>query len=144
MLAMAGALADSCSGELQIVSCWNYEYEEFLRHNPWAPVPEDKIQPAVKSSQSDHLNALEKLIEQAGIADRSNNHVQQLRGSPDTLIPQFVENNDIDILVMGTLARTGIPGFTIGNTAENIVQKLSCSLLALKPHGFVSPVKAYE
>ncbi|MFO0070344.1 MAG: universal stress protein, partial [Alphaproteobacteria bacterium] len=30
-----------------------------------------------------------------------------------------------------------------GNTAENILQKLSCSLLALKPNGFVSPVKAY-
>lgn len=142
MLSMAGTLADRCSGELQIVSCWNYEYEEFLRHNPWAPVPEDKIRQAVKNSQSDHLSALEKLIEQAGKADRKKNHIQQLRGSPDTLIPQFVEDKDIDILVMGTLARTGIPGFTIGNTAENIVQKLSCSLLALKPQSFVSPVKA--
>jgi len=54
-----------------------------------------------------------------------------------------VENKNIDILVMGTVARTGIPGFVIGNTAENIVQKLSCSLMALKPRGFVSPVKAY-
>ena len=49
----------------------------------------------------------------------------------------------IDILVMGTVARTGISGFIIGNTAENTVQKLSCSLMALKPQGFVSPVKAY-
>lgn len=31
----------------------------------------------------------------------------------------------------------------IGNTAENILQKIDCSLLALKPLGFVSPVKAY-
>lgn len=44
---------------------------------------------------------------------------------------------------MGTVARTGIPGFIIGNTAENILQKIDCSLLALKPLGFVSPVKAY-
>jgi nucleotide-binding universal stress UspA family protein len=54
-----------------------------------------------------------------------------------------VEDREIDILVMGTVARTGLPGFVLGNTAENIVQKLSCSLLALKPQGFVSPVKAY-
>jgi nucleotide-binding universal stress UspA family protein len=44
---------------------------------------------------------------------------------------------------MGTVARTGISGFIIGNTAENILQKIDCSLLALKPQGFVSPVKAY-
>lgn len=49
----------------------------------------------------------------------------------------------MDILVMGTVARTGIPGFIIGNTAENVFQKLSCSLMALKPQGFVSPMKAY-
>ncbi|HRE31359.1 MAG TPA: universal stress protein, partial [Candidatus Berkiella sp.] len=35
-----------------------------------------------------------------------------------------------------------IPGFIIGNTAENVLQKISCSLLALKPNGFISPVKS--
>ena len=44
---------------------------------------------------------------------------------------------------MGTVARSGIPGFLIGNTAEDIVQKLTCSLVALKPNDFVSPVAAY-
>lgn len=44
---------------------------------------------------------------------------------------------------MGTVARTGIPGFIIGNTAENTLREIRCSLLALKPNGFVSPVKAY-
>jgi len=44
---------------------------------------------------------------------------------------------------MGTVARTGISGFIIGNTAENILEEISCSLIALKPEGFVSPVKAY-
>ena len=63
------------------------------------------------------------------------------RGQADKLIPDFVADHDIDILVMGTVARTGIPGFIIGNTAENIVQELSCSLLALKPDDFESPVK---
>lgn len=33
--------------------------------------------------------------------------------------------------------------FIIGNTTENIVQELSCSLIAFKLEGFVSPVKAY-
>jgi universal stress protein E len=69
--------------------------------------------------------------------------VDHLKGNPEKIIPQFIEEKKIDILAMGTVARTGIPGFIIGNTAENILQKISCSLLALKPNGFVTPVKAY-
>lgn len=46
------------------------------------------------------------------------------------------------MLVMGTVARTGVAGFFMGNTAENISQRISCSLFALKPKGFISPVKA--
>lgn len=41
------------------------------------------------------------------------------------------------------VGRTGIPGFVIGNTAEDTLREIRCSLLALKPNGFVSPVKAY-
>jgi len=41
---------------------------------------------------------------------------------------------------MGTVVRTGIEGFFIGNTAERILGQLRCSVLAVKPDGFVSPV----
>ncbi|CSB52471.1 universal stress protein family 1 [Vibrio cholerae] len=67
--------------------------------------------------------------------------IHHLHGKPDELIPEWVTQENIDILVMGTLARTGISGFVIGNTAENIVQSIECSLVALKPEGFVSPIK---
>ena len=56
------------------------------------------------------------------------------------LIPDFVRKNDIDLIVMGTLARSGIKGFLIGNTAEKIVSEIHCSVLAVKPDGFVSPI----
>lgn len=143
MLEMAASLAGTCSGRLRIIACWNYEYEEFLRHNPWAPVPDEKIRDAVYHSKTSHLAALEELVDQAGLAE-DQYQIEHEKGRPGELIPQFVQAHDIDILVMGTVARTGIPGLTIGNTAETILQKLPCSLLALKPHGFVSPVKAYE
>jgi nucleotide-binding universal stress UspA family protein len=41
---------------------------------------------------------------------------------------------------MGTVARTGIPGLIIGNTAEAILDQITCSVLAAKPPGFVTPV----
>jgi nucleotide-binding universal stress UspA family protein len=41
---------------------------------------------------------------------------------------------------MGTVARTGIDGLFMGNTAESIIGQLDCSILTVKPPGFTSPV----
>ena len=46
----------------------------------------------------------------------------------------------MDLVVMGTVSRTGIPGLLIGDTAEVILNNLECSVLAVKPTGFVTPV----
>ena len=43
-----------------------------------------------------------------------------------------------DVLVMGTVARVGIPGILMGNTAEEVLSNLDCAVLALKPKGFKS------
>ena len=45
-----------------------------------------------------------------------------------------------DVIVMGTVARTGVPGFIMGNTAETILNQIDCSVLAIKPPGFETPV----
>ncbi len=63
------------------------------------------------------------------------------RGEPQDAIPEFAVAEGIDLLVMGTVARAGIPGMLIGNTAERVLRKLPCSVLTVKPDGFVSPVR---
>lgn len=141
LLEVARSLADSCSGALHIVSCWDYAYESYLRGNMWMKIADEELNAKVEEAKHNHLEQLNQTIGKAGISGQQSIH--HLRGQADTLIPAFVRDHPIDILVMGTVARTGISGFLIGNTAENIVQQLTCSLMALKPKGFVSPVKAY-
>jgi nucleotide-binding universal stress UspA family protein len=63
------------------------------------------------------------------------------RGEPQEVIPEFVVSEGIDMLVMGTVARGGISGMLIGNTAERVLRKLPCSVATVKPDGFVSPVR---
>ena len=48
------------------------------------------------------------------------------------------------LIIMGTVGRTGIPGFIMGNTAETILNRIDCSVLAIKPDGFVTPVRLAE
>ncbi len=141
LLQLSRSLADTCNGELVIISCWDYQFENFLRRNPWVQTDEGQILKTIMDTDHQHRAGLDRLIQESGIEGRCV--VRHLRGQADEKIPQSVETGGIDILVMGTLARSGISGFVIGNTAENVLQKLGCSLLALKPSGFVSPVRPY-
>lgn len=64
-----------------------------------------------------------------------------LYGDPAEIIPNYAEEKKMDIVVMGSVARSGIPGLLVGNKAERIVGALDCSVLAIKPDGFESPVR---
>ena len=64
-----------------------------------------------------------------------------IEGDATHVVPSLASQLDADLIVMGTVARTGIAGFFIGNTAESILTSIDCSVLAVKPPGFVSPVK---
>lgn len=62
------------------------------------------------------------------------------RGAAEQVIEEASSRMDADVVVMGTVARTGLGGLFIGNTAENIINSLERSVLAVKPEGFVSPL----
>lgn len=141
LLRLSRGLADTCSGQLYIVSCWDFEFEDHLRHSPWILMPEQDIAKKVNAADRDHQVALEALVQESGIGGRMD--VYRPRGRPEHEIPRLADSLEVDVLVMGTVARTGIAGLTMGNTAENASAEIKCSLLALKPSGFVSPVRAY-
>ncbi|MEJ8562580.1 universal stress protein [Yoonia sp. GPGPB17] len=88
--------------------------------------------------------AMRRLIDTVG-ADQSGRDYPMLtphliRGAPETVIAQQSQALGADVVVMGTVARTGLSGVFIGNTAENIINTLECPVLAVKPEGFVSPL----
>ncbi|HVA48766.1 MAG TPA: universal stress protein [Pirellulales bacterium] len=67
-------------------------------------------------------------------------HIVEGLSIADTAVLDFIRVHHVDLLVMGTMARSGIPGVFIGNTAERLVTHVPCSLLAVKPADFTSPI----
>ena len=67
-------------------------------------------------------------------------HVHLLKGHARDVIPKFAAKQRVELIVMGTVGRTGIPGVIIGNTAEAILNQVECSVIAVKPPGFETPV----
>ncbi|WP_410509386.1 universal stress protein [Methanosarcina hadiensis] len=55
-----------------------------------------------------------------------------LEGSPAQEIVDFAEENDIDLIVMGTLGKTGIERFLLGSVAQNVVRHFSKAVLVVR------------
>jgi len=68
-----------------------------------------------------------------------NTHVKE--GLPETVIAQVAEKVDAELVILGTIGRTGISAALIGNTAEHVIDQLDCDVLALKPDGYTSPLQ---
>ena len=125
-------------GELHVVHCWEQFFEKMIRgRNMLTHAEASKLN---KETGKIHRQWFDKLIDKFR-SDGMKPKVHLLAGEPHVLIPELVKKSRIDMVVMGTVARTGLSGFFIGNTAEKIIQELTCSVLAVKPDGFETPVK---
>ena len=110
----------------------------------------ERIAAYIEKEHALHQNGLhmlaENLRERIGTEayDYLSPRVHLPKGQAQKKIAAMADELRADLLVMGTVARTGISGFIIGNTAEAILDQLECSVLAVKPPGFVTPVKLSE
>jgi len=55
-----------------------------------------------------------------------------LEGTPANELVDFAERSDIDLIVMGTLGRTGIQKFLLGSVAENVVRHSKRPVLVVR------------
>ena len=89
----------------------------------------DRIEIIMKEKQ-DRKKHMDRIIED-GLTMPSSPITILMEGEAQEKIPEYVKDNDIDLIVMGTVCRTGIPGYFIGNTAESILSEVSCSVLTV-------------
>ncbi|HLA30201.1 MAG TPA: universal stress protein [Pseudomonas sp.] len=61
-----------------------------------------------------------------------------VEGPADVLIPQMAHQLNAGVTVIGTVARTGIAGALIGNTAEVVLDSLESDVLVLKPDDIIA------
>jgi len=136
ILQLASSMARKESGELHIIHVWHLFDEHYVRNGG---MTEKDVQEAKAQEKLQYKQRFDTLMSQVDVTDLKL-HLHLIEGDPDERIPELVMEQGIDLLVMGTLCRTGIAGFLIGNTAEEVLNQVDCSVLTLKPEGFVTPV----
>jgi universal stress protein E len=133
---LAARLARANGAQLDLLHAWFLQFEKALRINESDAAfhTVDDMLRDLRSLQRTRLQSLARM--QADLAPA----LHLVKGRAQEVIPRFVHKHRVQLVVMGTVGRTGVAGLFIGNTAERILQQLDCSVLAIKPEGFVSPI----
>ncbi len=133
-------------GQVTAVEVHLLHVVDFPLDRHWAPSLPDAREETYRRRVREHaVKELEGQIDRAGARSlRPPVHVHlldEIGTLADEGILGFLQKHPMDLLVMGTIGRSGLAGVMIGNTAERLLPQLSCSLLAIKPKDWVSPVK---
>ncbi|HEU4618835.1 MAG TPA: universal stress protein [Gammaproteobacteria bacterium] len=142
ILETAATLAALDGAALHVLHAWRV-FGEVLLRRPRPLVSDPEVDYIVGGALNRHVALVDALVEKTPLAGVTpEKHV--VHQNPAHAIIDFVEREAVDLLVLGTVARTGVAGFLIGNTAERVLDEVTCSVIALKPAGFVSPVRPEE
>ena len=146
VMELAGSLAVSEFAELHVVHTWEAIGESAMRDGAFISQPEEKVNAYVEQVRQHHAQLLDALMRETGekLGTDAMDYIKPqrhlLKGSARKEVPALTGQLQVNCIVMGTVARTGVRGFIMGNTAETILEQISCSVLAIKPPGFVTPV----
>ncbi len=135
IFAAAAAIAVKLGASLTAIHCWAIYGESLVRDYMTAAEFKDIEQATHDLGQTGLQTLCAELTEKP-----AELHLKMLRGLPNAEIPAFANANQFDLAVMGTVARSGISGALLGNTAEEVLPRLQGSILAIKPDDFVGPV----
>lgn len=138
IIEIAHSLAQREDGKAYYLHSWRWEHEAMLR-GPRFKLPDEEAQKIKSTIYNERKTDLLSLLQ--------NNHIhfekEQLHlreGISSDIIQQTIEDLDIDVVVMGSVARSGIPGLLIGNKAEKLLNSINRTVLTVKPDGFQTPV----
>ncbi|MDZ4687523.1 MAG: universal stress protein [Planctomycetaceae bacterium] len=126
-VAAAGAL----NAKLFLVHALEFPFEAYMRT---AGVSEQQVADYRKKMHAEAQHNLQQHLHQTDYRTvQPGVKIEVIEGQPDDVIPKFIDDNEIDLLVIATHGRSGFSGLLLGNTAERILPHAHCSLLVTRP-----------
>ena len=145
ILEMSTSMALAEYSEAHIVHAWEVFGESLLTSHKFN-FSEAEFEAMLEEEATGRRRWLKNLVKNYDTSSDPNSadvldlHLHVVKGPAQFVVSDLARELAVDLVVMGTVARTGIDGFFMGNTAESILGQLNCSVLTIKPPGFNSPV----
>jgi universal stress protein E len=128
---LSASVADALGAKLHIVHAYSLSME--------AQLGDEETRLSYGRQKREGVIAhIERILSTTPLAGAADIHVGLT--SPTQAVLEGVARLRPGLVVMGTVSRGGIPGLLMGNTAERLINRIDCALLAVKPKEFVCPV----
>jgi universal stress protein E len=130
----AQGLALQCDAELHLAFAFQPLPQEYAAADFQALIPRD-LYDTMEQTQRERFE---------GFADRYGVPAERrhfLGGPPGEALARLAAQSGIDVIVLGSVHRTGVERLMMGSTAEVILDRVPCSVLAIKPGGFAAEVR---
>jgi nucleotide-binding universal stress UspA family protein len=125
ILDVAAGLAQ---GIPHVVYAWSLYGEKLIKDY----LKRDEFEAMVKEGEEQAVAKMAEFLGPFGLST-SAPQVHFLRGSEEVELARFVNEQQFEALVIGTVGRSGLSGILVGNTAEVLLDRVQCSVVAVKP-----------
>ncbi|MBO7712949.1 MAG: universal stress protein, partial [Methanobrevibacter sp.] len=83
----------------------------------------------LKEENEKNLRKVERLRDECGLDVEIRTLVKE--GSPARVILETIEEEDIDLVVIGSSGKSGIDKFLMGSVADKVVKSAKCCVLVI-------------
>ncbi|HEY3517001.1 MAG TPA: universal stress protein [Gammaproteobacteria bacterium] len=130
----AKALSEALGGEMHVFHAFDLAAAIAISTDAMTPIalPINELADALRA---EHTGAVDLLCKEHGVPPERR-HVHQ--GGTRQLLLTLTEQVRADAVVMGAVSRSGLKSLFLGNTAEDVLDRLHCDLVIVKPAGFRS------
>jgi len=138
ILQLASSLAEMDNSDFHVVQVWSVFADGYVEVR--GALSKKSMRDWRRKTKQQYATRLEGLLSKVDLRGViTHRHLLRNDDVPKAIVA-LAKDKKIDLLVMGTVCRTGVAGFFIGNTAEKVLSEVNCSVLTVKPDGFVTPV----
>lgn len=138
LLQHAQRLANQLGGELHVIHVFNTLPHSAI-FDEHLVVDYEQLQKKVAAEHRQRINSIIAPFE----LEVGDPCVHLKEGEFHRLLPELIEDQSIDVLVMGSLARGFIDRLLLGSSAERLMDQVSCDLMVVKPDNFRCPVTEF-
>jgi universal stress protein E len=130
IVTMAAGLRSTVDGELHLMHAYEIAPAVAASADSMAMPISAPLRDVADALKKQHKDAVFALAEQHGLA-QDRVHVHQ--GSTQSVLVRLSGQLKADIVVIGAVARSGLRRLFLGSTAEQVLDRLPCDMLIIRP-----------
>jgi universal stress protein E len=136
IIAAAKKIKGATDANIGLLYCWYMFGHRMMRRR----MSHEKFEALFEDIQSENEREFDRFLKRYGLDHSSPGIAFEFGDAEYTIVPHVMRHS-VDVTVMSTIAPTKTVSRLLGSTIESVISELPTNLLAVKPPGFVSPVK---